>query len=91
MIRIRIPSVDDLAAEPHLTSLTILEIALELTIGSLRATHPAVQGHFHPGEDAEITMGRVIHNECGHLQEELSDYRRRVIGRIRRRNHDWPF
>jgi hypothetical protein len=91
MTRLPIPTAADLGAEPQLASLLFLELAIALAAGALRAAHPAVEGDFHPGESGEITTGRILLNECGLLREDLDDYRRRVIARLRRQQSDWPF
>jgi hypothetical protein len=91
MTRVRLPGPDDLAAEPPLAAVYLLEVAAIIAATALRAWHPAVVGSFCPPEDAEISSARVLFNECAHLCETLDDYRRLVKSRLARQRDDWPF
>lgn len=91
MTRLSIPAATELGAEPQLAPLLVLELAIDLVISSVRAALPDVEADFHPGESGEITTGRILIDECGLLREDLDDYRRRVVARLRRQQGDWPF
>ena len=99
MTRLRLPAPEDLAAEPHLAAILMLEIACVLAATALRASHLGPSSVGYPqafGGDPdyqEITTAQALFRQCATLRDALADHRRAVAARLRRerRRPDWPF
>jgi hypothetical protein len=99
MTRLRLPGPEDLAAEPHLAAITVLELACVLAATALRASHlgPSTLGYPQAfGGDLdyqEIATAQAVFTPCATLRDALVDHRRAVTARLRRerRRPDWPF
>ncbi len=89
--RVRLPSPADLAEEPALGPLLLLELAAAVAANALRARHVAIEGDHQPDETADITTARVLAHECDLLRDTLDDYRRRILARLDREQRAWPF
>jgi hypothetical protein len=89
--RVRLPSPADLAEEPALGPLLLLELAAAVAANALRARHIAIEGDHQPDETADITTARVLAHECDLLRDTLDDYRRRILARLDHERQAWPF
>ena len=83
-MRIPLPRPADLAAQPLLGALAILEVTLLLTADSLRpgANPPWADGSADLDDDDVITA-RVLAHECLHLRRLLASFRRRLHNNLR--------
>jgi hypothetical protein len=89
--RVRLPSPADLAEDPALGPLLLLELAAAVAANALRARHVAIEGDHSPNETAEIATARILAHQCELLRDTLDDYRRRVLSRLDRERRAWPF
>ena len=93
-MRIPLPKPADLAAQPLLGALAVLEVSLVLTADVLRpgADPPWMDPEQHDEADDVITA-RVLAHECLHLRRLLASFRRRLTNNLRRHRKqiDLPF
>ena len=84
-MRIPLPQPKDLAAQPVLGAISILEVALVLTADALRPglDPPWADPRGDPDDEDSITA-RVLAHECLHLRRLLASYRRRLRANLRR-------
>jgi hypothetical protein len=88
-MRIRVPDPFDLALEPQLGPLLLLEVASALAINALRAHHVQLQGDPAPDEFDEAAAAHVVVTHCHRLLRALLPYRRRVIERLAHDHAAW--
>jgi hypothetical protein len=90
-VKTRVPPPCDLVLEPQLGPLLLLEIAAAVAGNALRGQHVQIQGDYFRDESDEVTAARALAGHCNLLRECLREYRRLVLGRLRREQQDWPF
>jgi hypothetical protein len=84
-MRIPLPLPKDLAAQPVLGAIGILEVALVLTADALRSGLDPTWAHPHSeDEDENSITARVLAQECHHLRRLLAAHRRRLRAHLRR-------
>lgn len=84
-MKLRVPDPCDLALEPQLGPLVLLEIAAVVAANALRAHHVQIQGDPSPSEFDEAAAARVILAAAHRLLRAIHAYRRRVRQRL---DHD---
>jgi hypothetical protein len=89
----RPPSVDDLAAEPILGALAVIELALIVLARTLRISHPDVDRVPRPSDAADTAAARQLVDDCDVLLNSLDHYRHCLSDRRRASSAepDWPF
>jgi hypothetical protein len=89
----RPPSLEDLAKEPLLGALAVVELALVMLARTLRGAHPDVDRAPRPGDDPETTVARQIVDDCDLLLQSLDGLRDHLYDRQRPNltDRDWPF
>jgi hypothetical protein len=89
----RPPSLEHLAAEPVLGSLSVLQMALAVLSRALRGMHD-VDCLPSRSDEPQTTAARQLVDACERLLHALDDYRDHVYERLRPRTFpdpDWPF
>lgn len=81
-MRLRVPDSCDLALEPQLGSLLLLELAVVVAVNALRAHHIQILGDPSPTEFDEATDARVIVASGHQLLRAIYTYRHRVHVRL---------
>jgi hypothetical protein len=84
-MRIPLPVPKDLAAQPVLGAISILEVALVLTADALRPDpEPTWTDPYGEQDDRDPITAHVLAQECLHLRRLLATYRRRLRAHLRR-------
>lgn len=89
-MKIRVPSSCDLALEPQLGSLLLLELAAVVADNALRAHHVQIEGDYSHHESDAATAARAVTRQCDLLLLSVRAYRRLVRARLDRDQADWP-
>jgi hypothetical protein len=92
-MRIPLPTPKDLAEQPLLAALSLLEVTLVLTADALRPGHSPPWAAPCDEEEADSITARVLAHECLHLRRLLATYRRRLRAHLARSRMslDFPF
>jgi hypothetical protein len=88
-VKLRVPSSCDLALEPQLGSLLLLEISAVVATGALQAHHIQIHGDPSPGEFDEASDARIVVTRCHQLLRAIHAYRHRVIDRLEHDHAAW--
>jgi hypothetical protein len=88
-VKLRVPSPCDLALEPQLGSLLLLETSAVVAASALQAHHLQVQGDPSPGEFDEAAAARVVVTHCHQLLRAIHAYRHRVLDRLEHDQAIW--
>lgn len=88
-MKLRVPDPCDLALEPQLGPLLLLEVTAVLAINALRAHHVQIEGDPSPDEFDEAAAARVVVTHCHRLLRALLPYRRRVLERLEHDHAAW--
>jgi hypothetical protein len=88
-----VPNPGDLAAEPLLAALAVLDFALLVVARTVRAAHPEVDRCPRPADSAALAAARQLVDDCDLALRTLDAYRDHVYARLRHphRHVDWPF
>lgn len=86
-MKIPLPQPADLAAQPLLAAVALLEVALVLTSDALRPDAARPWTAESPLDDDDV-MAQVIGHECQRLRSLLAAYRRRLRRSLRRPRSD---
>lgn len=86
---LHVPDPCDLALEPQLGPLVLLEIAIVVAANALRARHVQIEGDPSPGEFDEAADARVVVVQCHRLLRVIHAYRRRVVDRLEGDQNGW--
>jgi hypothetical protein len=81
-VKLRVPDPCDLALEPQLGPLVLLEVAAAVAANALRGHHVQIQGDPSPDEFDEAAAARVILAATHRLLPAIHAYRRRVLERL---------
>jgi hypothetical protein len=89
----RPPSLEDIAKEPLLGVLAVVEIALMMLARTLRGSHPDVDRAVFPGDEPVSVAARRIIDDCDVLLHSVDHFRDHLYERGRRHlaDPDWPF
>jgi len=90
-VKARVPPSCDLVLEPQLGPLLLLEIAAAVATNALRGQHVQIEGDVFRDETDEVTAARALIRHCNALRNQLREYRRLVLARVRREQQRWPF
>ncbi len=88
-MKLRVPSSCDLALEPQLGSLLLLEISAVIAANALQAHHIQIQGDPSPAEFDEASAARVVVTRCHQLLRAIHPYRHRVLARLEHDQSTW--
>lgn len=92
-MKLRVPDSCDLALEPPLGPLLLVEIAAVLVVNALRARHLPIVGHPAPGELDDAAAARRLVAQCHRLIQAVQAYRRPDrrpdLDRLERDQADW--
>jgi len=99
MTHLRLPSPDELAAEPHLAATVVLELTCILAVSALRASYLGPSTSLHPLDHdldcQENDAALAVFHECLALRDALVVLRRAADARrlleYDNADHDWPF
>jgi hypothetical protein len=88
-VKLRVPDPCNLALEPQLGPLVLLEIAAVVAANALRAHHVQIQGDPSPDEFDEAAAARVIVARTYRMLRAIHAYRRRVLERLENDQAAW--
>jgi hypothetical protein len=86
---LRVPDPFDLAIEPQLGPLALLELAAAVAVNALRAYHVQIHGDPMHDELDEATAARRIVSHCNLVLRAIQPYRRHVLERLERDQASW--
>lgn len=81
-MKLRVPDPCDLALEPQLGPLILLEIAVVLVINALRARHLPIVGDPTSDELDHVTAARRVIFQCHRLLRTIRVYRAPIVDRL---------
>jgi hypothetical protein len=84
-----VPSPCDLALEPQLGSLLLLEVSAVVAANALQAHHIQIHGDPSPDEFDEASAARVVVTSCRQLLREIHAYSHRVTARLEHDQAAW--
>ena len=88
-MKLRVPDPCDLALEPQLGPLLLLEIAAVLAVNTLRARHVPIVADPAPDEVDDAAAARRVVTECHRLLRAIYAYRRPLLVRLERDQAAW--
>lgn len=88
-MKLRVPHPGDLALEPQLGPLLLVEIAAALTVNALRARHLPIVGDPAPDELHDEAAARRVVTQCHRLFRAVHAYRRPILDRLERDQAAW--
>jgi hypothetical protein len=88
-VKRRVPDPGDLALEPQLGPLLLLEIAAALVASALRARHLPIAGDPAPDELADEAAARRVVLQSHRLLRAVRAYRRPILDRLARDQAAW--